>query len=132
LYPPPHDFQQCKSGDFWKKIRKCENDFPRLRNCDVLMMDSPIASETSMFVQEHQLHGHDEIVRFLETIKKKGLISEYLVSWNGRDGRLTPKVTVWRTDGAQPVHHVKGTIARKLFGLIPADRISIIADHAQA
>ena len=95
-------------------------------------MKSPIASETSMFVQEHQLHGHDEIVRFLETIKKKGLISEYLVSWNGRDGRLTPKVTVWRTDGTLPVQRVKGTIARRLFGLIPADRISIIADHAQA
>lgn len=91
-----------------------------------------MTSETSMFVREHQLHGHDEIVRFLETIKKKGLISEYLVSWNGRDGRLTPKVTVWRTDGTLPVHRVKGTIARRLFGLIPVERISIIADHAQA
>lgn len=85
-----------------------------------------------MFVHEHQLHGHDEIVRFLETIKKKGLISEYLVSWNGRDGRLTPKLTVWRQDGTLPVHRVKGAIARKLFGLVPAERISIIADHPQA
>ncbi|WP_146604384.1 hypothetical protein [Rhodoplanes roseus] len=88
------------------------------------------ASEPSMFVQEHQLHGHDEIVRFLETIKKKGLISEYLVSWNGRDGRLTPKVTVWRPEDTLPIHRVKGTIARKLFGLISADRINIIADQA--
>jgi hypothetical protein len=27
-----------------------------------------------------------------------------------------------------PIHHVKGTIVRKLFGLIPADRINIVAD----
>jgi hypothetical protein len=98
----------------------------------VLTLKSRIASEISMFVREHQLHGQDEIVRFLETIKKKGLISEYLVSWNGRDGRLTPKVTIWRTDGTLPIHRVKGAIARKLFGLIPAERISVIADRVQA
>jgi hypothetical protein len=96
------------------------------------MIERPKASETFMFVREHQLHGHDEIVRFLEVIKKKGLISEYLVSWNGRDGRLTPKVTVWRTENTLPVHRVRGTIARKLFGLIPAERINIIAETAQA
>ncbi|WP_146618723.1 hypothetical protein [Rhodoplanes elegans] len=97
----------------------------------LMTIPSAAASEPSMFVREHQLHGHDEIVRFLETIKKKGLISEYLVSWNGRDGRLTPKVTVWRQDGTLPVHRVKGAIARKLFGLIPAERINIIAEHPQ-
>ncbi|RAI33968.1 hypothetical protein CH340_10500 [Rhodoplanes serenus] len=96
------------------------------------MDHNAIASETAMFVREHQLHGHDEIVRFLEAIKRRGLISEYLVSWNGRDGRLTPKVTVWRPDGTLPVHRVRGAIARKLFGLIPAERINIIADQGQA
>ncbi|EJW10350.1 hypothetical protein A33M_0173 [Rhodovulum sp. PH10] len=83
-----------------------------------------------MVVREHQLHGHDEIVRFLETIKRKGLISEYLVSWNGRDGRLTPKVTIWHEESPLPTHRVKGTIAKKLFGLIPAERINVIAEQS--
>jgi hypothetical protein len=82
-----------------------------------------------MFVREHQLHGQDEIVRFLEAIKKKGLISEYLVSWNGRDGRLTPKVTIWHGHASLPTHRVKGKIAKRLFGLIPAERISIVAEQ---
>ena len=39
--------------------------------------------------------NQDAIFERLETTKKFGLLSEYLVSWTGRAGRLDAKVTVW-------------------------------------
>src|SRR5258708_27738006 len=42
----------------------------------------------------------DPIFERLETTKQFGLLSDYLVSWSGRSGRLSPKVTVWGRDGA--------------------------------
>jgi hypothetical protein len=81
-----------------------------------------------MFVHEHQLHGHDEIVRLLEGIKKKGLISEYLVTWNGSEGQLTPKIMVWQDADTGAVQYVKGRITQTFYGLIPAERIEIVAD----
>ena len=41
----------------------------------------------------------DPIFERLETTKQFGLLSDYLVSWSGRSGRLSPKVTVWGKDG---------------------------------
>ena len=43
--------------------------------------------------------NQDAIFERLETTKKFGLLSDYLVSWVGRAGRLNPKVTVWGKDG---------------------------------
>ena len=43
--------------------------------------------------------NQDAIFERLETTKKFGLLSDYLVSWVGRAGRLNPKVTVWGRDG---------------------------------
>ena len=37
----------------------------------------------------------DAIFERLETTKQFGLLADYLVSWSGRSGRLSPKVTVW-------------------------------------
>jgi hypothetical protein len=62
----------------------------------------------------------------LEVTKKFGLVSEYLVSWTGRSGRLDPKVTVWGKDGT-PEDVVQHYIARLLKGLVP-DRRIIVAD----
>ena len=45
------------------------------------------------------LSTDDEIFERLETTKKHGLLSDYLVSWSGRAGRLSAKVTVWGNDG---------------------------------
>ena len=36
----------------------------------------------------------DPIFERLETTKQFGLLSDYLVSWSGRSGRLSPKVSV--------------------------------------
>ena len=36
----------------------------------------------------------DPIFERLETTKQFGLLADYLVSWSGRSGRLSPKVTV--------------------------------------
>ena len=51
----------------------------------------------------------DPIFERLETTKQFGLLSDYLVSWSGRSGRLSPKVTVWGKDGTPEDvvgHHV--------------------------
>jgi hypothetical protein len=38
---------------------------------------------------------HQLISDRLDGLKDKGLLSEYLISWNGHSGRLFPKVAVW-------------------------------------
>jgi hypothetical protein len=43
--------------------------------------------------------NQDAIFERLEMTKQFGLLSDYLVSWTGRSGRLRPKVTVWGRDG---------------------------------
>jgi hypothetical protein len=67
------------------------------------------------------------IIERLEATKQFGLLSDYLVSWTGRSGRLRAKVTVWGRDGT-PAHVVQRYIARLLRGLVPARQISIAAD----
>jgi len=57
--------------------------------------------------------NQDAIFERLETTKKFGLLSDYLVSWVGRAGRLNPKVTVWGRDGTPEdvvEHYNKGGI----------------------
>ena len=71
--------------------------------------------------------NQDAIFERLETTKQSGLLSEYLVSWTGRAGRLRAKVTVWGRDGI-PAHVIRAYIARLLKGLVPDRQISIAAD----
>ena len=71
--------------------------------------------------------NRDAIFERLETTKQFGLLSDYLVSWTGRSGRLSPKVTVWSRDGT-PAHVIRRYIARLLKGLVPARQISIADD----
>jgi hypothetical protein len=71
------------------------------------------------------MHPHqDAIFERLETTKRYGLVSDYLVSWNGRAGRLKAKVTVWRNNGASG-YVVRDYIARLLRGLVPDGQISV-------
>jgi hypothetical protein len=70
--------------------------------------------------------NQNAIFERLEVTKKFGLVSDYLVSWTGRSGRLDPKVTVWGKDGT-PEDVVQHYIARLLKGLVPDQRI-IVAD----
>jgi hypothetical protein len=58
----------------------------------------------------------------LETTKQFGLLSDYLVSWSGRSGRLSPKVTVWGRDGT-PEDVVGHYVAQLLKGLVNERRI---------
>jgi hypothetical protein len=69
----------------------------------------------------------DAIFERLETTKKFGLLSDYLVSWSGRSGRLSPKVTVWGKNGT-PEDVVEHYVARLLKGLVSNQRISVAAD----
>jgi hypothetical protein len=68
--------------------------------------------------------NQDAIFERLETTKKFGLLSDYLVSWVGRAGRLNPKVTVW---GKEPEDVVEHYVARLLKGLVN-DRHIVVAD----
>jgi hypothetical protein len=71
--------------------------------------------------------NQDAIVERLETTKKFGLLSDYLVSWSGRSGRLRPKVTVWGKDGT-PEDVVENYITRLLKGLVNGRQISVAAE----
>ncbi len=71
--------------------------------------------------------NQDAILERLETSKRFGLLSDYLVSWTGRSGRLRAKVTVWGRQGT-PAHVVQGYMARLLRGLVSARQIVIAAD----
>jgi hypothetical protein len=71
--------------------------------------------------------NQDAIFERLETTKKFGLLSDYLVSWTGRSGRLSAKVTVWGKDGT-PEDVVRHYIARLLKGLVNGRQIFVAAD----
>ncbi len=71
---------------------------------------------------------YDKIAGTLDRAKGQGLISEYLVSWRGRGGRLTPKVTVWRKAGAAS-HKLRDRLAESLLGLVPSGRIRVVDDN---
>jgi hypothetical protein len=71
--------------------------------------------------------NQDEIFERLETSKKYGLLSEYLVSWSGRAGRLSAKVTVWGNDGT-PEDVVQNYITQLLKGLVSDGKITVAAD----
>ena len=71
--------------------------------------------------------NQDAIFERLETTKQFGLLSDYLVSWSGRAGRLSAKVTVWGKDGT-PEHVVQSYIARLLKGLVNDRQIFVAAD----
>ncbi len=71
--------------------------------------------------------NQDAIFERLETTKKFGLLSDYLVSWTGSAGRLKAKVTVWGREGSSDAV-VQQYIARLLRGLVNGRRISVAAD----
>jgi len=65
--------------------------------------------------------NRDAIFERLETTKQFGLLSDYLVSWIGRSGRLTAKVTAWGRDGTLAhvlQHYISHDCSR---GLSPPD-----------
>jgi hypothetical protein len=71
--------------------------------------------------------NQDAIFERLETTKKLGLLSDYLVSWSGRSGKLKAKVTVWGKDGT-PQDIVQHYISRLLRGLVTDGQIYVAAD----
>ena len=71
--------------------------------------------------------NQDAIFERLEATKRFGLLSDYLVSWTGRAGRLRANVTVWGRDGT-PEDVVRHYIARLLKGLVPDRQISVAID----
>ena len=56
-----------------------------------------------------------------------GLLSDYLVSWTGRAGRLSAKVTVWGKDGT-PDDVVQSYVRRLLKGLVGDGQIFVAAE----
>ena len=71
--------------------------------------------------------NQDAIFERLETTKQFGLLSDYLVSWTGRAGRLSAKVTVWGKDGT-PDDVVQSYVARLLRGLVGDGQIFVAAE----
>jgi hypothetical protein len=71
--------------------------------------------------------NQDAIFERLETTKRFGLLSDYLVSWSGRAGRLSAKVTVWGKDGT-PDDVVQSYVARLLRGLVGDGQIFVAAE----
>jgi len=71
--------------------------------------------------------NQDAIFERLETTKKLGLLSDYLVSWSGRSGKLKAKVTVWGKDGTTE-DIVQHYISRLLRGLVTDGQIYVAAD----
>jgi hypothetical protein len=66
-----------------------------------------------------------EIFERLEVTKKYGLVSDYLVSWSGRAGRHSAKVTVWGRDGT-PEDVVQHYIGQLLKGLVTDRQITVV------
>ena len=71
--------------------------------------------------------NQDAIFERLETTKQFGLLSDYLVSWSGRAGRLSAKVTVWGKDGT-PDAVVQSYVARLLKGLVGDGQIFVAVE----
>ena len=71
--------------------------------------------------------NQNAIFERLETTKNFGLLSDYLVSWTGRSGRLHAKVTVWGRNGT-PEDVVQSYVARLLKGYVPVRKIFVAAD----
>jgi hypothetical protein len=65
-----------------------------------------------------------EIFERLEVTKKYGLVSDYLVSWSGRKGLFSAKVTVWCRDGT-PEDVVQHYIGQLLKGLVTDRQITV-------
>jgi hypothetical protein len=71
--------------------------------------------------------NQNAIFERMELTKKFGLVSDYFVSWTGRSGHLTAKVTVWRHD-ATPDDVVQCYVAVLLSGLVHSRRISVAVE----
>lgn len=71
--------------------------------------------------------NQDAIFERLETTKKFGLLSDYLVIWTGLSGRLTAKVTVWGNNGT-PEDVVRNYISKLLKGLVNDQQIIVALD----
>ena len=71
--------------------------------------------------------NQDAIFERLETTKRFGLLSDYLVSWSGRAGRLSAKVTVWGKDGT-PQDVVQRYVSGLLSGLVRDGQIVVAVE----
>ena len=80
-----------------------------------------------MDASQDAIPNQDAIFERLETTKKFGLLAEYLVSWSGRSGRLSPKVTVCGREGT-PEDVVEHYVARLLKGLVNNRQITVAID----
>jgi hypothetical protein len=68
--------------------------------------------------------NQDAIFERLEATKQFGLLSDYLVSWSGRGGRLSAKVTVWKKDGISE-EAMRNYIRQLLRGLVTDGQIFV-------
>ena len=80
-----------------------------------------------MYPNQDAIPNQNAIFERLETTKKFGLLADYLVSWSGQSGRLSPKVTVWGRDGT-PEDVVEHYVARLLKGLVNNRQITVAVD----
>ena len=73
------------------------------------------------------LEDHQDISTALDEAREQGLISDYLVSWRGCRGRLTPRVTVWRRHQCVDI---RLGLRSSLLGLVPNAQIVVLDEDA--
>jgi hypothetical protein len=73
------------------------------------------------------LQKQNAIVEKLEVTRANGSVSEFLISWVGMHGHLTPNVTVWRARD-QSEAEIKKRVNDILAGLVSAQNITVLED----
>lgn len=73
------------------------------------------------------LQKQNAIVEKLEATRANGSVSEFLISWVGMRGHLTPNVTVWRARD-QSEDEIKKRVDDILAGLVSAQNITVLED----
>ncbi len=71
---------------------------------------------------------HEQISERLDGLKRRGLVSEYLVAWRGAAGRLEPRIAVWGAD-SRGAGDLTAELAALLADLVPAAAVTVLPDE---
>ena len=70
---------------------------------------------------------HFDIIRRLDNIKSRGLITDYWVSWVGSGGKLDPKVSSWVAESGE-ISFVRELLVFQLDDVVPNNNITVDVD----
>jgi hypothetical protein len=89
-----------------------------------------LAVDVMIPISTHQVGSysdsrHSEIVDRLNDSKSAGLISDYFVSWTGRDGNLEPIIRAWKRPEAIE-EKIRVCLSQALAGLVSPTNLRIV------